>query len=85
MRREHSPDDLVALVAHRSLAIVAAPSCAPSSCGLHYGGTVLQRCRCGRLAVPGQHCASFVWGIALSKCWVHGPGWAAGGAGGGGA
>lgn len=60
--------DLVALVAYRSLAVVAAPSCAPSSCGLHYGGAVLQRRGCGWLAVPGQHCAGFVWGIALSKC-----------------
>lgn len=76
-------DDLVALVAYRGLAIVAAPSCAPSSGGLHYGGAVLQRRGCGRLAVPGQHSAGFVWGIALSKCRVHGPGWAAGGAGGG--
>lgn len=78
-------DDLVALVAYRSLAVVAAPSCAPSSCGLHYGGAVLQRRGCGWLAVPGQHCAGFVWGIALSKCRIHSPGWAAGGAGSGGA
>lgn len=80
----HPPDDLVALVAHRSLAIAAtAPSCAPSSSRLHDGGAVLQRCGCGRLAVPGQYCARLVWGVALSKCRVHSPGWAAGGAGGG--
>lgn len=80
-----APDDLVALMADGSLAIIAAPSCAPSSCGLHYGGAVLQRRGCGWLAMPGQHCASFVWGIALSKCRVHGPGWAAGRARSGGA
>lgn len=80
-----APDDLVALVAYGSLAIVAVPSCAPSSCGLYYGGAILQGRGCGRLAVPGQHCAGFVWGIALSKRRVHSPGWAAGGAGGGGA
>lgn len=84
-REGHSPDDLVALVAYGGLAITAAPSCASSSCSLHYGGPVLQRCGCGWLAVPGQHRAGFVWGIALSKRRVHGPGWAAGGAGGGGA
>lgn len=78
-------DDLVALVAYRRLAIVAASSCAPSSCSLNYGGAVLQRRRCGWLAVSGQHRAGFVWGIALSKCRIYGPGWAAGGAGGGGA
>lgn len=78
-------DDLVALVAYRSLAIVAASSCAPSGCSLNYGGAVLQWRRCGWLAVSGQHCAGFVWGIALSKCRVYGPRWAAGGAGGGGA
>lgn len=33
--------------------------------------------------MPGQHCARLVWGIALGKCRVHSPGWAAGGAGGG--
>lgn len=80
----HPPDDLVALVAHRSLAIAAtAPSCASSSSCLHDGGAVLQRRGCGRLAVPGQHRARLVRGVALSKRRVHSPGWAAGGAGGG--
>lgn len=74
-----APDDLVALVAHRSLAIAAtAPSCTPSSSRLHDGGAVLQGRGCGRLAVPGQHCARLVRGIALSKCRVHSPGWTAG-------
>lgn len=84
MEQGHPPDDLVALVAHRSLAIVAtAPSCAPSSSCLHDGGAVLQRRGGGWLAVPGQHRARLVRGIALGKCRVHSPGWAAGGAGGG--
>lgn len=83
-KQDHPPDDLVALVAHGSLAIAAtAPSWAPSSGRLHDGGAVLQRRGCGGLAVPGHHCARLVWGIALGKCRVHGPGWAAGGAGGG--
>lgn len=83
-KQKHPPDDLVALVTHGSFAIAAtAPSCAPSSGRLHDGGAVLQRRGCGGLAVPGQHCARLVWGIALGKCRVHSPGWAAGGAGGG--
>lgn len=80
----HPPDDLVALVAHGSLAIAATTcSCASSSGCLHDGGAVLQRCGCGWLAVPGQHRAGLVRGVALSKCRVHSPGWAASGAGGG--
>lgn len=80
----HLPDDFVALVAHGSLPITAAaPSRAPSSSGLHNGGAVLHRRGCGWLGVPGQHRAGLVRGIALSKCRVHSPGWAAGRAGGG--
>lgn len=79
-----APDDFVALVAHGSLPITAAaPSRAPSSSGLHNGGAVLHRRGCGWLGVPGQHRAGLVRGIALSKCRVHSPGWAAGRAGGG--
>lgn len=82
-KQGHPPNDLVALVAHRSLAVVAAPSWASSSSSLHNGGAVLQRGGCGWLAVPGQHGACFVRGIALGKRRVHSPGWAAAGAGGG--
>ena len=82
--RGHPPDDLVALVAHGSLAVAAtAPAMAPSSGGLHDGGAVLHRRGCGWLGVPGQHRAGLVWGVALSKCRVHSPGWAARGTGGG--
>ena len=82
--RGHPPDDPVALVAHRSLAVAAtAPAMAPSSGGLHDGGAVLHRRGCGWLRVSGQHRAGLVRGIALSKCRVHSPGWAARGTGGG--
>lgn len=82
----HLPNDLVALVAHGSLAVAAsAPPCVASGGGLHDGGTILQGRGRGRLAVPGQHRAGFVRGVALSKRRIHSPGWAAGGAGAGGA
>ena len=76
----------MALVAHRSLAVAAtatAPAMAPSSGGLHDGGAVLHRRGCGWLRVSGQHRAGLVRGIALSKCRVHSPRWAARGTGGG--
>lgn len=80
----HPPDDLVALVAHGSLAIAAtAASRAPSSGSLHNGGAVLHGRGCGWLGVPGQHRAGLVRGVALGERRVHSPGRAAGGAGGG--